>query len=436
MAGNLLRLHESAQRAICRIAFLGLGLFPLAVCLLLSIAGLLPGHAQRQAAGWEKRFAALFGLEVNIDSAACLAPFHYQLDEIQFLHPETRHCLGTVDRLEMRWNGDRWLIDLRELHLPLEQISSGCRMLHDWYICRPSPERRRASLRVDKIVVERNSQTCELANLEAELFPNSEKWALKATFSNGNKGQEYPERLTNQLLVFRHHDPANVSTEIQLRVEDPLPFWLAEAGLQSTEASSEMGSLVHALGDSRFSGVVDVRLRASGASVYLTNSRMREVEMGHVGLRGFPLVSGRGDLIINQAILDSKGLRCAEGGLQVGPGRVDHEFLRSLANHLQIQLNQHDASEFIGYDQLLVRFRIQPDSLQFVGGTEDGGLLLDSHGVLARRSDTTVIPISDLIYALASAPKSSGLVRSALVWLPLGESQRREAAQLLRISRN
>lgn len=441
MTGNIIRLHEATQRGICRLAFIVLGLVPLSFCLSLVLMALAPGSARRQAAGWERRLALAVGFTVKIGAVDCRAPFLYRLDNIQFLHPESQRKVGGVSQLELRWERDRWRVSVTEGHMTCEQLWSASRLFHDWHVCRPDTQRPRALFEFERLIIEDNDRSWEMNNVKAELFPDLEKWALKATFdsdlANGQANtQPQNQPPQNQLLVFRNHHPDHSTTEIQLRAESPVPLWLIEPSLESNEQTPMLRSVASGFSKGQFTGVVDARLRSFGPSIYLTNAKIRDIELGHLGSAALPLVSGRGDLVLNQAILDSNGLRWAEGAITAGPGRIDNRFMTSLADHLRMDLIQAGSAEFLGFDQLSVLFRVQPDAIQIIGAAPDGGLIHDAHGPLVSRSDTDAIPMTELIYALASTPKAAAMVRSALVWLPLNEDQRRETSQVLRISRN
>jgi hypothetical protein len=437
MTGNLIRLHEATQRGLCRLAFLMLGLVPLGVCLVLSLLALTPGHAHRQARGWERRLALVLGFTVKIDSAECRAPFQYRFQNIRLLHPESQRNVGELKQLELRWESDRWRVRVEGARVSPDQLWQASRLFHDWHVCRPDTDRRRMLVEMERLAIEDGQRSWMLSKVRAEMLPDLEKWALKATFRPDDNAEIGQEDLTNQLLVFRNHHPDNSTTEIQLRAEIPIPLWIIETSVEPNEQASFLQSLARGLENSQFTGVMDARLRAAGPSVYLTNAWIRGIELGHLGAGTLPLVSGRGDLVLNQAILDSSGLRWAEGSIIAGPGRIDQRFLTSLGKHLGLELNQlQGTAEFLGFDQLSARFRLQPNALQLIGGTQGGGLIIDAHGALAVRKDTGALPITELIYALASTPKASPLVRSALLWLPLDEQQRRDTSQALRISRN
>lgn len=437
MTASLVRLHEATQRGLCRLAFIVLGLVPLGVCVMLTILAITPGHAHRQARGWERRLALVMGFTVKIDSAECRAPFHYHFQNIRLLHPESQRSIGELKRVELRWESDRWRVRAEGARVSSDQFWQAGRLFHDWHVCRPDTDRRRMHVELDQFAIENGDRSWLLSQVRAELLPDLEKWALKATFQPAdNSRADHPEP-NNQLLVFRNHQPDNSITEIQLRAESPVPLWLMETSAEPDEQVSFLQSLAQGLENSQFTGVIDARLRAGGPSFYLTNSWIRGLELGHLVAGTLPLVSGRGDLVLNQAILDSSGLRWAEGSIVVGPGRIDNRFLASLANHLGMEFNQQQvAAEFLGFDQLSARFRLQPNALQLIGGTQGGGVITDAHGAVVVRKDTGALPISELVYALASTPKASPLVRSALLWLPLDEQQRRETSQALRISRN
>jgi hypothetical protein len=436
MAVTLIRLHETTVRGLCRLAFVVLGLAPLGVCAFLAVVALIPGYSRRQARSWEQQLAMVLGVTVKIDTVETMSPYRYRFPNIRFLHPESQRYIGELNQVMLGWDRDRWSLNIDHAIITPDQLWQASRLFHDWHVCRPDRERRRINIELEKLAIDDGQRSFVLSPMRAELMPDTEKWALKATFRSDQSGDSGQENSPSQLLVFRNHQPDSFSTEIQLRAESPIPLWLLATAWEVGEPSSFLQSMAEGLGNSQFTGIADARIKASGPTIYLTNAWIRNIDLGHVGSGTVPLVSGLGQLMLSQAILDSSGLRWAEGVLTSGPGRIDSRFLSSLSKHLGVRLNQQNVTEFQSFDQLSARFRMQPNALQFIGGMNEGAVMLDAHGALASRADPSGIPISELVYALASTPKATPMVRGAILWLPLDEQQRREASQVLRISRN
>jgi hypothetical protein len=95
------RVHESTTRALCRFAFVALGLLPLALCLVWSAQAFLPTYQRQQASRWEQLLSSQIGAQLKIAAVESLAPQRYALHEVRLLHPETSVELGRARRADI-----------------------------------------------------------------------------------------------------------------------------------------------------------------------------------------------------------------------------------------------------------------------------------------------------------------------------------------------
>ncbi len=435
MTERRFRIHESTRRSFCRLAFVLLGFVPLAICTGLSLSTLLPGYSRRQAVYWEQRLSKHFGLTIRIDQVKGLAPYEYRLQGIEWLHPESQRLMGTLNNADVRYDKGKWLVQLTSVWLAMDQLSEGCRAVHDGYICRPLNERHWTSVQIDSLTFDAGDQKAELKEVAAEFFPESVKWGLRASFRLGSSSDAIDALPANQFLLIRHHDPEMAATEMQLRANTGVPLWLVAPAIELHGSTSHERTVQTLLENCQFTGVMDIRRNIQETTICVNNSWIDKIDFGLVHWQTPPAISGRGRLHLAHAKLDSQGLQWAEGLFEMGPGRIDSKLFHSLTHYLHLDTPRQNPTEAIAFDRLAARFRIQPDALQFIGAMEDGAVLGDAHGALARRLDSSAISVSNVIHALAASPSSASLVRKALVWLPLDDVQRRETAQVLRISR-
>lgn len=436
MAERTFRLHETTRKALCRAVFVLLGVLPLAICVCLSIAMYMPGYARWQASQWEKRLTRDYGISVQIGQIRSLSPYRYQIEAIELFHPESQCSMGSIGQVELFLAGGTWNARIAEAKLKADQCRELVRVVHDWYICRPLAQRSRATLQLDRLLIEDRDRTFLVANVNAELLPEATQWALQATFRSNTVEAQTEATSPNQLIVIRRHPMQSAATDVQLRVATALPLWLLESSQPSSLPTDQKLATGQLLESGQFTGVLDIRYTATQTNFYLTNVWINNLDMSLFDAGAFPLMSGRGNLFVNQAKVDSEGLQWAEGMFEMGPGRIDTKFFQSLSHHLQLKTTPQNPTQTTAFDRLVAHFRARPNALQLVGGAEGGGILIDGQGALAQRNDPSPVSISNLIHALASTPNSSQLVRSALVWLPLEEAQRRETAGVLRLSRN
>lgn len=455
MTERSVHLHESTRRSLCRLAFVLLGLVPMTVCLVMAVNTLTPGYSRRQATVWERLLSQQYGVIVRVEQANSPAPLQYRLDNVQLFHPETQLRMGGIERVILRRAQDQWLVQASEAQLNMSHFAECSRAIHDWYICRPLNDRQRAAVELDRLTITHEDQTAELIDIVAELLPETDKWGMKASFSiaqeakkskslsqeslpqnpTTNSTQGRPDPIANQLIVVRQHAPEKSSTELQLRANSNLPLWLIARSIQPKSSDSQLALIEPLLTGCSFTGVIDVRYQTSGTSIYLTEARLEELDFGHLRWAPMAVFSGVGSLRLNQAKLDATGLQFAEGSFDLGPGRMDAEFFQSLAHYLKWETPRQNPTQVIAFDRMAARFRVQPAAFQLVGSVADGTILSDAHGSLARRHDPSAMPVSSLVHALADSPGSATLVRQALVWLPLDDTQRRETAQVLRMRR-
>lgn len=435
MTEHSVRLHESTRRSLCRLAFILLGLLPLAVCAGMSVLTLLPGYARWQAAHWERALSQRVGLTIRVAQSQSLSPLHYRLENIELLHPETLLKVGSIDAMDLQHRSGSWSIRVSSAKFNFQQLAESCRAVHDWYVCRPLGDRQRAVVELDRLTIDCADQSTSVHDIDAELLPEPGKWGLKATFSMSESPDNKLERPVNQLIVVRYHDPDKSATEMQLRAHQNLPLWMIAPGLQIQPADPQSAALQPVLLSGQFSGVLDVRYQSSEANFFLTDAALENLDFGKIGWHPVPPVSGVGSLMLSQAKWDSTGLQWANGRLDLGPGRMDAALFHALAHYLQWDVPRQNPTQSIAFDRMAAGFRIQSGAIQIVGAVADGTLISDSQGTLARRLDPSAMPVSSLIHALAASESSSSLVRKSLVWLPLDDHQRRETAQVLRIKR-
>ncbi|MBX3423631.1 MAG: hypothetical protein KF752_18905 [Pirellulaceae bacterium] len=436
VTGRTIRLHESTQRAICRASFVLLSLLPLALCLVWTVASYLPGYGQLQADRWQQRLAGMYGLTFRIDAVESLAPYRYRVTGVQLLHPETQAAIGQASSVDLHWEGGQWMASLTDMQVQLDQCLEACRIVHQWYMCRPGAQRYRATVTCKQLIIESAQQSQRIDDAVVQTFPETDKWGFKATFHHRDATEPKLPTKASQLLMVRRHDTNQSATELQLRAETPLPCWLLWEFFQGPPSADSLPVGWPTLQPAWLTGVLDVRYQSNSSSLYLSDVKISQLDLSRWAFNQSAVMSGRADLHIAQAKFGSLGLDWAEGRLEMGPGRIDASFLQSLGRYAQIQLPQSDlAVDSVSFDRLAAAFRIQPQQIQLLGQLSPSGCILqDARGPLAARLDPAPIPLTNLVYAIGAGHPA--LARQALVWLPLEERQRQQASAALRISRN
>jgi hypothetical protein len=437
MTGRRVLLHESTQRGLCRVGFLLLGAAPLLLCLYLAIATFIPGYGQRQAATWEERLEKTFGLKFQIGKAQMLAPYRMRFDNVQILQPESKKLVAQVQSIELALGpSDSWNIRLTSPQVQLDQFSYAVRTLNHWYLSRPSSSLQRAVIQSDGLTLMDSADAADLSAVTIKVLPDGKRWRLDASFAIP---PAHPHRTRSaavspecRFIVERKSSKDSIATDMQLRLPSPIPCGVLAKLFEPRIASIQNSNL--GLVSSQFSGNIDVRSTDQKVDYYVVDSTISNIDMGRVTAGSESILSGIGRLNITRAKLNSTQLELVEGTMEFGPGRIDASFLQSLRFSLGIRVPLQYSVSSIGFDRMAVSFRIQPNSIEFIGAGNEGALIEDSLGAVALRTDPSKLPLISLVDALAykrenpTTPRFSPLVRTALLWLPLEDQQRQQLA--------
>jgi hypothetical protein len=185
---------------------------------------------------------------------------------------------------------------------------------------------------------------------------------------------------------------------------------------------------------SRFSGELTLLLSGDQPGYSIQQADITNLDLGRITPTSQSIIAGQANVHIDYANFDGQQLQLLKGQLVVGPGRINAQFLNAAQRHLGL-IGTPSQVHQVGFDQLLTGFVIQPNKFHWLASIQD------AQGVIARRTDTSALPIFNLIRALALQQDDglptqiSPLVRTAMIWLPLEEMQRSQANELLRVSR-
>ncbi len=431
MTAKRITIHESTQRSLTRLAFLMVGAAPLFFCIYLCIATFIPGYSRRQAVGWERELSSRLGAPVQIDEAFSLSPMSYRLKDIRIKLPDSQGILGTIDSADVQWDPRGfWSVALVKPTMQLDrlgwltqlvgqmsQTSGGLKSLNS-----------KVLLRCDQLQLDDAVETISLKDFSMRLIPHRNAIWLGSEFkitTNNKTSADYSE-----LVAELDRAPESTSAKLKLTIKSPVTCSSLAKALNLPTSPA----LTQALQQSQFSGTFDLRHSSLETSYYFTDSTIRQFDIAQYSGGPSAVLSGTGTLHIRQAMLKSFQLEWLQGNLELGPGRIDAAVLESLSRNLNIQLTRQIAGS-VGFDRLSANFIVQPEDLRLYGNPSEGGALLrDGHGVLAWKRDTTTLPLISLVHGLLPPPdqpaftsRTAPLVRTALIWLPLEENQRKQA---------
>lgn len=448
------RVHESTTRALCRFAFVALGLLPLALCLVWSAQEFLPTYQRQQSSRWEQLLSSQIGAQLKIAAVESLAPQRYALHEVRLLHPETSVELGRARRADIERSGGKWIVKLTEPELEGADLATTWNSFHDWFLCRPRSAAHAAWVGMDQLTIHEASGPRILYDLTLNLLPGMDASVLSILFrpqpnnsfggATDNSSAENEKPKLSELIVKRKHQTAGPTTQMQLRT--------GESQL-ACSLLLPLSPVVNRLGDqATFSGTIDLDIGRGAWRIRITNGLFGNVDMAQLTLDTEAAMSGQGWVQFENLIATHAGLEAARGAGIISTGKMTQALFHAFGKHLGVKLRETNQVSSYGFDDCKFSFELREPNLQLVCS------MSDALGPLAERPEAhwpQSLPLENIIFALQSctvasttANQGSGqpsdqaasrlpatrLAKQALVWLPLGDEQSRAAQAQLRLS--
>lgn len=428
-------VHESIQRTLCRLAFVVFGCAPLIFCSYLCLMTFIPGYARRQATGWQSDLSNRFGLRFSISTAESLSPVHVILNDVRIFLPNSDKLIANIPVADLRAvGGGKWDIQLDRPKLNLEHTAEACRILHQNYLQAQAvtPPIR---VRGQRIFVDGASEPFELAEFNLSSSHDSELGGIRADFKIAPTIGDIQSQPSNRFVAFRKSDSAG-AYDFGLHLRTDVGCHLLSKLFDIAPAFSAVTNSTTFINNAQFRGTIGSHTEGNRSNYYVRDASISNIDLGTLFPSNESAISGIATIDRLNAKFDKTQLECAQGELSSGPGRVDRHFLAILSHYLHFSMPEQNAVRNVGFDRMAVRFSIWPQWLQLEGiGSKPGIIMEDAQGPLAWRTESRV-PILSLVHALAARPDSATLritplVRTALVWLPLEEGQRKEAEIVL-----
>ncbi len=434
------QVHESTARALCRGAFVGLGLLPLALCLLWSAQVFLPTYQRQQASRWEQLLSAQIGVPLKIAAVESLAPQRFALHEIRLLHPETNVEIGRARRADVERTGGKWVVSLSEPELEGAELATSWKAFHDWFLCRPRHAAHAAWVGISELTIHEATGPRTLSDLSLDLLPGLDATLMSIQFHHGMdqsqspKSDNAPPPKLSQLIIKRHHRHEGLKTEMQLRTG---------ASELACSLLAPLSPLVSRLGkEATFSGTIDFDRSGDEWRMRMTNGRLSHIELSRLTADSEAAISGQGDVLFQKLVVAQSGIEAVRGSGEILSGKMTQGFFHACGEHLKVALRETNQVSSYGFDRCEFAIDLHEPSLHFVCAMSDALGLLAERG--AERWEEP-LPLVNIIAALQSSAPSSGspsglpatwLAKQALLWLPLGDEQSRAAQAHLRLSSN
>ncbi|QDV27143.1 hypothetical protein Q31a_55300 [Aureliella helgolandensis] len=473
---NRWQVHESTARGLTRLAFLILGVLPLAFCVAWTLLHATSLYGRFRTAQWEAWLTGTLGVSVEVASWEGKSPDRFVLHGIQLKHPETKQIIARVQSADVAFYRGQWLVQLDQPNLESDQMATVWRIAHDWMLCRPSAASKAAVFRMQQVVVRSETREQTLRNVLVSFFPEFDSQWLTIDFQftdrpehlvgaqshealAQNESQQAEQIDSSRLMIRRHHGEQQLMTEMQLRT-----------GATSLPCSLVVDLLpqLKALGDqARFAGVIDFRQWNRVWGLWINKpkstpeansddewSRFEGIDFGRLTWGSGAALNGMGNLLIKEAFLSSEGLQSIHGGLEMPtPGFISGRLLETMGRYMDVVTPVTQSMPDGGYAFRAVHcfFQISPGKIHLVGRQPDGVIVAGNQGVLATRAIekwSQPIELSRVVAALSDSAKfvsesvvdedSTGLrsthrevlgwlPKLAMVWLPL-ETPRTDVA--------
>ena len=410
------QLHESTRRALCRLAFVLLGLAPLLFCLSLCVAEFLPSHHRWRAARWENWLSSQLGITVDVSSVENLSPDRYALHGVRLIHPETNATLGRAIKVDIVSTQGKWHVRLEGTELESRDLAAAWKMTHDWILCRPALHSKPVVLNMDKLTIHGLTQETMLTNITMQSSPQAESLQLDVNFhlaqaSDGQRSRTLAaamEQTPSRVTIRRNHQASRLSTVIELDTATPLPC-------------SALSSLIPAIdrlgGATTFTGYLQLELLADSWTSSLSKAEFQHIDFAQLTRNTHANITGMGTIRVDEAQLKKQRIEYAHVTANVELGRINNEFLQAMGRYLDVDIREA-GSETVAdqaFDRANASMWIHPQGLALVGE------IRDQSGSLAARPENkwnmeNILALERIVDVLNP---STSTARSAFAWLPI-----------------
>lgn len=434
------QIHESSQRGLCRAAFMLLGVGPLVLAIVYSIAQFIPAYQEHRANVWSNWLSGRLGVDVQVAAVELLAPERFVLHGLKLSHPESRASLGRIRSVAISRESSLWSIALDQPEIETRQLSATWRMIHDWFVCRPQTSQPSIRIECVELRLRDLDQEQLLEQIAVQIYSQTDRTVVGAEF---RMPAAEPNAKPSQLRIVRQHSDRHLSTVVDLES--------GSTGLPCNLISPVFPS-VQRLGDRAiFLGKISIFQRNNTWQANVTKSWLAGVDYSRI-TSGIDSHVTDGNLIWFESLkVTDRGLQNAKGGLKVIHGRIDGDLLVASQHALGVTLPRtvQTAGLVQSFEQMQALFEISPGVFKLSGCLEKtlpdtlgnaralapGTLIADAAGEIAIRSDfDDELPLQNLINALGhnkevaaaagvSSDSDDWLPQRAVWWLPLEKPQ-------------
>ncbi len=444
-------LHESTRRSLCRLTFFLSGALPLLATLLLVGLQFLPSYHQWQAHRWENWLQQQIGLQVGIREVKQLSPFHVRLRGVELGHLESSALRAGIPQVDLRMKATEYEIKLDHLITQARFLGEISRHLHDAFLCKLSSQSTPVTLSAEKLTLHGlDPNNTRFNAFTARVAPTPSCARVSIRFSDS--GPTTVEPLNLELTRARADD--QLVTEVRVRTgAAKLPGRLLAQFVPDIQVLGR---------DADYSGEAILQLHDSKWTLRMNNVTVEQLDLGTWTSNLATPITGRGHLILVDAVVDQRGIRSAKGAVRTENGKISQSLLSTANTYLGVYLMDEVRFASVpmqSYEILGIGFEISPAGLHFHGNVSQGidadgkhlsVFMADQTGPQAFTSYPQPFPFD---FVLATIDIAGGKVQTASVggislpvgidawriahWLPLADKSvnNAETVEQIRLSR-
>lgn len=456
-----LQLHESTSRGLCQLAFLVLGILPLAFCGIWSGLNQLPAYKQWEVASWENWLSEKLDMNVEMERVERPSPSRVVFHRLSFKHRESAVEFGSVKRVDVR-SGAYAAILVENPILATDQLPLVWKRIHDRLLCSPEQVDRVVDVDNFQLAVQSELEEKHLRVVHCRLTPGElehslvvkffvsadrmDSLAIESDIVAGHAaagptlaGMQAVKPLAAELRITRDRSGGQLATNTELRTgSTALPCWLisalnpAIAQLGANASFRGQVTSVQTENDWR----IDFGTPGNGENRQPVVCEFDQIDFGQLTWATNARVRGTGKMQIDSAQLSQSGLQFANGRISIQSPRasISSKLLESSQKNLgfvgsPIKVIPNGAHYF---EHLAIEFRINPGTLKLAGEIVSGESATGAAQYLAYRHPQWINQPMSLSNALAvlnevsysgQFPTDQRLARQASVWLPVEREQ-------------
>ncbi len=308
-----LKMQESAQRSLCRLAFVLFAIIPTTLIVCTWFWSIAPWSQYWTAQTWERRISLNLGVDVQLARVENFAPYSYRFHHVTVKHSETGDLIAVIPSIEFQQRQSAWHLRLQSPKVELEQAAHLTQSIHQRYLCQPNLAFPFTFCSIRDMTLMRETPVMESICLEAQFQYQKDKTSFHARFDLATNDAS----TSASLDIERHHNLASPFTGWLLQTGGVTIPCAVMASFQSV--TTKLGPDATFQGDVRWEqGVVDSRaaLRGIFQNVRFQNAPVAMASSGTLPPNNKGSIRVDFAQVMNGLIVQADGLVTMDSGHQ------------------------------------------------------------------------------------------------------------------------